>query len=385
MSFSWVACEALTGNVIADLPLFSIDACRLTLGRYETATGTMPIDDTLPEGQSQVPENWLYAIEPFSSVIILRDDSTGNAIWGGYTQNRTRTSGDTVTIPLVTAEGYLDRVYVGDSTFTATDQNTIATTLVSIYAAAALAGIPGIPITTSVSGAAGTTRDRTYQDVNDQTLYTALTELMGVQGGPEWTISWQHLSSPERYVPVFNVGSMIGNSVSAGMGPNATFEMGGQSRGGSVTEVTYTEDYTSGKGANYVKAVSTPNADGTRQTGIASVGSSSRRPHVEYRWNPSTSITDTTTLLQHAWQTLPIMQTGARSLALASKHDEGPQLGVDFNIGDVVGYSIGGLDQYGNETVPAFAGGLQGTARVIGWQLQPDVPTPIVTPVLGGV
>lgn len=385
MSFSWVAVETLTGNVVADLPLFSIDAARLTLGRYETCTGTLPIDDQLPVGRSQVPENWLYSIEPFSSAIILRDDLTGNAIWGAYTQTRARTEGDTASIPLITAEGYLDRVYVGDSTFTATDQNTIATSLISTYVAGSLAAIPGIPITTSVVGGAGTVRDRTYLDANDQTVYTALTELMGVIGGPEWTISWQHLSSPERYVPVFKVGSMIGNPVVAGMGPNATFEMGGSSKGGSVTEVTYTEDYTSGKGANYVKAVSTPNADGTRQVGIASVASSPRRPHIEYRWLPSTSITDTTTLLQHAQQTLPIMQNGARSLALASKFDEGPQLGTDWSIGDYVGYNIGGLDQYGNETVPAFAGGLQGTARVIGWQLTPDVPTPIVTPVLGGV
>lgn len=385
MSFSWVACDTLSGNVIADLPLFSIDAARSTLGRYETCTGTMAIDDTLPAGQSRVPENWLYAIEPYSSAIILRDDSTGNALWGGYTQTRTRTDGDTVTIPLITAEGYLDRVYVGNSTFTATDQNTIAATLISTYVAGSLAAIPGIPITTSVVGGAGTVRDRTYLDANDQTVYSALTELMGVQGGPEWTISWQHLSSPERYVPVFKVGSTIGNPVMAGMGPNAVFEMGGTSKGGSVTEVTYTEDYTAGKGANYIQAVSTPNADGTRQVGVASVLSSPRRPHIEYRWNPSTSITDTATLLQHAQQTLPIMQNGARSLALASKFNEGPQLGTDWNLGDVVGYSIGGQDQYGNETVPAFQGGIYGTARVIGWQFQPDVPTPIVTPVLGGV
>ena len=110
-----------------------------------------------------------------------------------------------------------------------------------------------------------------------------------------------------------------------------------------------------------------------------------RRPAIEYRWNPSTTISDTATLLSHAVQTLSIMQNGSKALTLKADASTGPKLGVDWFLGDTVGYSIGGQDQNGVETVPEFPGGLVGQARVIGWQMQPDIPTPVYVPILGGV
>jgi len=171
---------------------------------------------------------------------------------------------------------------------------------------------------------------------------------------------------------------------------SATFEMGGTSPGGSVTAVTYTEDYSAGKGANFVTAVTQTQADNSRPQQSVSYADS-RRPAIEHRWNPSTSILDTATLLAHAQQQLAIMQNGTKSLELKSDATSGPALGSDWFQGDTVGYSIGGQDQNGQETVPAFPGGpsglpgLAGTARVVGWSIDPDSQTPQVTPILGGV
>jgi hypothetical protein len=65
--------------------------------------------------------------------------------------------------------------------------------------------------------------------------------------------------------------------------------------------------------------------------------------------------------------------------------ENAPRLGIDWSIGDDIGYVIGGsaVDERGQEyeTVPGFPGGVQGSARAIGWELNlTGIET--VTPVL---
>lgn len=382
MGFSWLAVDALTGRPWADLPDFTIDSASIILGQSQTATGSYPI------ASDSTPADWLPGTVPWGVAILLLADGVPNPVAGWYVNQRVRDQGDMLSIPLVTAEGYFDRRYVGNYAPVNVDQNTICTTIVSSFVAAApvgSSGLSGLPMLTNVVGTGGVLRSRTYQDQNDQTLTTALSELMGVQGGPEWTVTWVHQTAPERYFPVFNVGTQLGNPLSPGLMPNATFEMGGTSTGGSVTEATYTEDYSTGKGANFVTATGTVDATTGLRPQQSVSNADARRPAIEYRWNPSTSITDTATLLSHAMQTLPLMQNGSRALALSSIASEGPQIGIDWGLGDTVGYSIGGLDQSGLDTVPEFPGGLVGTARVLGYTLHPDDETPVVTPILGGV
>lgn len=381
MVYSWIAVDALTGVPWGDLPDFTIDAAKVVIGQEQSAQGTYPI------ASDSTPVDWLLGSVPWGVAILLLSDDAQDPIGGWYINQRVRDEGNNLAIPLVTAEGYFGRRYTGNYAPVQVDQNTICTTLVASFAATAptgSAGLVGLPITSNVVGAAGVLRDRTYTDISDQFLSKSLSELMGVQGGPEWTVSWKHSTGPERYFPVFNVGTRIGSPVTVGLMPSTVFEMGGTSTGGSVTSVVYTEDYSAGKGANFVTATGTQDATGGRpQQSISSADA--RRPAIEYRWNPSTSIIDPATLLSHATQTSPIMANGARALALTSDATTGPKLGSDWFLGDTVGYSIGGPDANGVETVPAFPGGISGTARVIGWQIQPDVPTPVVTPILGGV
>lgn len=380
----WKAVQAVTGTPIADLPNFTVDVLPDTIMAAETFQGTMPINPA----DNNAPENWIASSDPWCVAILRVDEDTNVCVGGGYINGRVRTQGDTATIPLVTFPGYLDRRKTGNYAPTATDQNTIAAQLVTRFAiTASAAGLNGWPATVNVVGGAGMARDRTYAVTDWKTVLQNLTELSGVINGPEWTVTMQHLSGPERWLPVFNIGSRIGTPATAGLAPAVQFQLGGSEAGGTITDFAYTEDWSDGKGANYVTAYGLTDATtGTTPTQSLAYTGNPRQLELDYTWNPSTSITDTLTLLQHVQQKLPLMQTGSRSLALAIQGNVFPRAGVDFRLGDDVGYAIGGLDSVGNETVPSVPGGISGVSRVIGIQRRdPDGAAPVTIPILGGV
>jgi hypothetical protein len=243
-------------------------------------------------------------------------------------------------------------------------------------------------VTINTIGAFSQTVTRTYAVTDRKTVLTNLTELNGIIGGPEFTITWQHLTNPERWLPVFNVGTRIGTPATAGLAPAISFELGGTAPGGSIVDFAYSEDYSVGKAANYVTQYSPAlTAAGTPPTdqSLAYTGNL-RQLELDSTSNPSTSIITTTDLLMHAQQTLPIMQNGARGIALSIKGNVFPQFGVDYQVGDDVSYRIGGYDATGKDTVPPIPGGIFGVARVVGVRRQnPDSPTPITTPILVGI
>jgi len=267
-------------------------------------------------------------------------------------------------------EAYLDRRYVGDVTYTATGQNYIAGDLITRYVATGPLG--GIPIRVVMIGGVGTLRDRTYTDASDKSVYSALNELAALDDPIEWTIGFEHQSSPERYTPVFYVGSRIGAAVMPGMAPTATFDLPG-----CITDALVTEDYSAGKGANSVIAFSSGVA-GSRLQSPAQIAPDDGRPTYETRVTPSTSIVDVTTLTDHAVKILAVMKDGATATALSASvlasgtKPAAPPLGTDWNLGDDVGFDL---------TAPAFPGGLVGLKRAIGWEMTLGV-TPTVTPIL---
>lgn len=388
-----------TGKIIADLPdLADQNGGDLTvavqMGDYQTCTASLPIPTA--------PENWERATQEGASTLVLLQDSV--PIWGAFVSQHHRDATDEVNLSLVTLEGWLDRVYVGDETFAAVGQNDIVSFLVNKYAVDGT--LAGIPIRVQVvSGGSGTPRDRTYLDTDNKTLYSVLQDLAGIDGGPEWTIGWEHQTGPERYTPVFYVGDRLGAAVPAGLSAAATFEMPGP-----VTEFAYAVDYSTGKGANKVQAYSSGQGAALPQSSVQSLPDPDR-PRFEYRWTPSTSITDVDTLTSYATARLAQIAGGTTTISLSAVADEAPRIGVDWSVGDDIGYQIGGLvpdpttrletdlfidtftDLFGAsgmvlvhpagiDSVPSFPGGLSGTSRSIGWQMTVS-NTPIITPVLG--
>lgn len=354
MSLSWVACNAADGAVLADLPDLWAERVSTVIGTYTSTTATLPVP-TAPEG-------WVRATLPGAAFLVLLDD-TGDGtdpvpLWGGLVLRRTRSLGDEVELSVASIESYLDRRYVHDRTFAGTAQTDIVRLLVTETATS-------FPI--RVQAAASTVlRDRNYRDASDKTLLSVLSELSGVIAGPEWTVGWEHQTNPERYTPVLITADRLGSPAAPGMGPGATFEAPGP-----VTNVQFVEDYGDGKGATDVMAVSTASED-TRPQSPHQVAGTSERPPFEHRFTPSTSISQVSTLVQHAQAALAAMSDGAQALTLSAVVEDAPRLNRDWFLGDDVGYAV---------QAPAFPDGLSGVARSIGWEITFEEP-PIVTPIL---
>jgi hypothetical protein len=112
-------------------------------------------------------------------------------------------------------------------------------------------------------------------------------------------------------------------------------------------------------------------------------------PTVEYRWSPSTSISDVATLTTYANSALSTMFAGSTALSMTAFVDGAPAFGPggDWNIGDDLGYVLGGVDGFDailgvpHESVPSVPGGFTGIARTASWERTLDV-TPTISPIL---
>lgn len=364
MALSWLSVNANDGSVITDLPTLKADgALKATLMRYESQTVSFP---PWAEGADDAPpSNWLNATREGATFLVALsepDDTEprGVPLWGGMVVRRNRKPGGGVKMSLVTAEGYLDRVYVGDINFTGTAQNQIVKDLAETYAKTGAKR--GLPLRVDVIGGDGVARDRAYTDAADKTLYSVLSDLSGVIGGPEWTIRWEWVDERKLGL-VLSVADRIGSAPPAGLGPAAQFYLPG-----SVTDAELVEGYGSSEGANDVMAVSSGAGDARPQS-PHQTNNTDLRPRFEYRWSPSTSITDINTLTAHAQRALAAMQDGSLALTLTANREEAPQLGKDWRLGDDIGFSI---------DAPEFPGGISGTARCVGWELTDTTVTPLV-------
>lgn len=359
---SWVSVNANTGSIIADLPTLRVDgALKATLMRYESQTASLP---AWASGDGP-PPNWPQATRPGAAFLVAlgepeENEPRGVPLWGGMVIRRNRVPGQGVKLSLVTAEAYFDRVYVGDHTYTGTTQNQIVKALVEAYAKAG--AMPGLPLRVEILGGDGAPRDRTYADTDDKTLYSILTDLSGVLGGPEWTVGWEWVDEQQLGI-VVTVSDRVGSPAPVGLEPAAQFYLPG-----SVTEAELVEGYGSDEGANDVMAVSSGVEDARPQS-ERQKNTADLRPRFEYRWTPSTSITEISTLTSHAQRALAAMKDGSLALALTANREEAPVLGRDWRIGDDIGFSI---------EAPEFPAGLTGTARCVGWELTDTTITPLV-------
>ncbi len=424
---SWLATEMLTGRIFADLPDLDVPRVKRTIGRYEPAQGSLPLPTA--------PEDWERVLTPGATCFHLMRPNPGGGLsipqWGGYITEDPLDESDTVEFPMATIEAYLDRRYVGNKTFTGVGQNLIVQDLIESYVADGPNG--GIPIRVEiVNGGDGQLRDRSWTDQDDKTIYSILTDFMGVQGGPEWTIGMERLHNPERITWVFYVGDRVGTPVTPGLGPAAVFEMPG-----AVTSFRRHRSYTKGKGANVVMAYSSGQGE-VRPQSAPVVTPDVLRPTFEHRWTPSSSIKEIATLDEHAQAAAPQLARGALSIQLSAAALAAPVLESDWALGDDIGFKIGGTFRPGASTlgapgvmvlddeglliaspdlvavedgllssgaltldgeglyvyseprqlpdrpvVPAFPRGIRGTARAIGVEIELG-GTPIITPILAG-
>jgi hypothetical protein len=360
---NWVVVRLTDGGSVVDLvDLTPAGPLKATIGRYETLTVTLPL--------STAPGDWLQLTDPFKSAIIaldISDQDTGVPLWGGIITNRTRigdASTGAITLALATAEAYLARRYISSTVMrTGTGQNEIAADLADLFVFDA-DGLPG----RVENGTGGTARDRNYADADDRTVYSAFQDLMAVEDGLEFAVTWEWQDAPSRITPVLQLGTpQLGSEPLAGLSPAASFDLPG-----SVIRAEFVEDYSDGRGANRVLASSAVQGSIRPQSQVTA-DSLDGRPLVEFRYTPSTSISQVDTLTAHATRALALTKNGSKALTLTSHRAAAPKLGRDWHLGDTIGYQIEG---------PAFPGGISGVARCIGWEL--DELNDTVSPILAG-
>jgi len=354
MSLSWLSVNANTGDVITDLTNLRIDgSLKRTIGRHESQTATLPLDGA--------PLNWRTATRKKSVFLVALEEPTeaevrGLPVWGGMVTSRTTTHKDGVTLSMATAEDYLNDRYVGDVTYAGWTQNDIAEDLIVRYVKTGAK--PGLPIRVVKLPGANPSRDRTYLDADDKTVFSALDEMSGIVGGPEWTIEWEWVDE-QKLGLVFIVGGRLGSPAPDGLGPASWFHLPG-----NVQDAELVDDYRRGDGANDVMAVSSGSADARPQSSHH-VNTGDGRPTVELRWSPSTSITDIGTLESHAARGLERLQDGTVALAITAVRAETSA----FNLGDDVGFDL---------TSWAWPDGISGTARVLGIEHTDTTTTPVL-------
>ncbi len=383
-SLQWLSTEARTGRILADLPLLAVQGpVKQTIGRYESITATLPIN------QKDAPADWMRATKKNAAHLILTQSDPNDAAHGspmiGYRINRRyRTHEDFITLDLMTIESYFDRRYVRGKTYTATGQNDIVADLINSFVLEGAGGLPGIPVRVQyVTAGAGKVRARTILDQDNKTVYSAMQDLMGLIGGCEWTTGWEWQHNPERLTLVVYVGDRIGNPATA-QGAPAMFEF--PSKYGTAFELI--DDYSVGAGANDTMAYSTGQGVSVIQS-PHSTQFDPDMPTIEYRWTPSTSISDVATLTDYASSAVSMMFAGSTALSMTATVAGAPIFGPggDWAIGDDVGYILGGIDGFDSvlnvphESVPSVPGGLKGIARAVSWERTLDT-TPTVTPIL---
>lgn len=380
MSLSWVAVDFVTGRLLAYLPDATPQGpLRRTIGQYETNTITVPL--------TSAPVDWQVVTRPYATCLIALDNSTGNPVWGGVITQRIRGMEDSIQLPVATVESYFDRREISPLVsgtvitkpdygyYSGWDQCALDADLVARYAQDGTKA--GIPVRIDWQASTQPGRTQIYSDADDKTVYSGLQDLSGILNGPEWTVTWEWQHNPERITPVLTIADRIGSSPTAGHGPNAVFHMPG-----CVSAVTFVEDYSSGKGANDVTAVG-PGQGNSRPSFRQVATSLGGRPTVEYRFNvPSTGQLTTAqiaALKGYATQALTYLGAGSQTVTLTADITDmaTPVLGVDWNVGDDIGYRVAPFDGNGNPIL-AFPDGLFGTGRTIGVEFTDTTIAPIV-------
>jgi len=357
----WVGVDLATGQIIADLPgvQLATDLPR-TIGAYETAQVTMTVDGT-------TNPDWLDVTQPGGAALIAYtgDPSAPVIVWGGIVQQRVRpTNSPVVSYALVTPEAYLDACPVGTYSATNVNQDTILAALV------AFATSTNRLTTLQLIHLAASTQTQTvaYDSNSGMTVYAALQALSAVAGGPEWMMGWQWDLAAATITPTLTYGARIGTAAMAGQAPDVTIESA-DLLDGSV----FSEDYSPGQGANQVIAYGGASTSATSSAvpqAVATAINLNGRPLWTFSYSPNQTVTDPVVLGTYAAAAVAQMGDGGQPLTMVLPIDApGKRLGVDWDLGDDIGWALTG---------PSFPDAPSGTARCIGYRLGLQTVTPIL-------
>jgi len=340
---AWYGCDLLTGGIVEDLrSLKPTGALARKLGDSTTLQFELSL--------AGAPAGWEAATVPGCSLLVAVDTATDIPLWAGAVLPREGGSGQTVSLGAATLERYLDSRFPGTQTLIATDQAAVISALVT----PSLTDGPPILID---APATGVTMDYLTQDGDDKSILSCLQEIMGLEGGPEWTIDVTWNAAHSGFQFPLRVRSAIGAQSAT---PEAVFYYPG-----CVAEYVLSESYEQGKGATRVLArgegEGTSRLTSTTQEATALIANG--WPIWEYRYTPSAGITDPDQLNAHAAQSLALMAQGAQVWTLQGVASQAPRLGQDWGLGDSIRLAV--------DHSPRHPAGMDFVARCWAWELEP--------------
>lgn len=344
LELAWYGCDLRTGRIIEDLP-----AVRPT-GTLSRRLGT-PTSTSFELALGGAPRGWEAATDQGRTLLVAVDKATDQPIWPGIVLTREGGSEQTVTLGAATPEVYLDRRYTGDQTLIQQDQADVIAALMTAPLAS------GGPPFVMDAPPTGSLLDFSLLDTDDRTALSAMQEIMGLDGGPEWTIDVAWADDRNGFVLPVRVRPAIGTQNPQ---PEATFDYPG-----CVTSYTLAESYEAGKGATVVQARGEGEGAGriSSTAQIATDLEAAGWPRYVYRFTPATGITDPNQLNAHASSALALMATGAKAWTIDAVASRAPRLGRDWNLGDTVRIAV--------ETSPRHPAGANVVARAWSWELDP--------------
>ncbi|MFE7954370.1 hypothetical protein [Streptomyces sp. NPDC057413] len=353
LELTWLACDLKSGRISEELQSLTPSGA---IGRRLGVSTSAQFDLDL----GGAPPEWETATDPGRTMLVGVDTLTGLPLWAGIILSRAGGSSNKVQLAAATPEAYLDRRYTGTYAGVLRDQALIMSDLVT----AVLTDAPPIVVDASAGSAA-----IIYQlaDGDDRTVLSALQELAGMEGAPEWTIdvAWADAAQTQFTLP-FRVRQQIGVESTA---PEAVFDMPG-----CITDYTLTESYESAKGATTVQAWGDGEGSGRLTSGpvtatdLLTVGWC----RWDYRFTPATGLTDPDQLSAHATAALSQIRTGTRAWTLEATASRAPRLGRDWTLGDSLRVEI--------ERSPRHPAGAAVTSRAYAWELDPGADR--ITPIL---
>ncbi|MEU3252873.1 hypothetical protein [Streptomyces sp. NPDC006997] len=339
---AWYGVDMRSGGIVEDLPsLRPTGALSRRLGTYTTLQLDLPL--------SGAPREWEAATAPGRSLLVAVDTATDVPLWAGAVLPRDGGSATTVQLGAATLEAYLDARYPGTQTLIGIDQADV----IAALAAPALTDGPPIVLDTVATGTAMTYLS---DDGDDRSCLSCLQEIMGMDGGPEWTIDAAWNSTHTGFEFPLRVRSTIGAQVE----PDAVFDFPG-----CVAEYGLAESYEQGKGATRVIA----RGEGEGASRLTSPPQDATNliaggwPVWEYRYTPATGITDPDQLTAHAAQSVGLMAPGAQVWTVQGVASRSPRLGTDWGLGDTVRLAVADS--------PRHPAGADVVARCWAWELDP--------------
>ncbi|MBP2583041.1 hypothetical protein J3A78_003519 [Streptomyces sp. PvR006] len=353
VELDWFGCDLRTGQIIEDLR--SLRPSGPLTKRLGSATST-----GFDLGIAGAGQDWVAATDPGRSLLVGVDRLTGQPVWAGIVLTRDAGSSWTATLGATSPEAYLDRRYTGNVTQLQQDQ---AAVLTALMAAPLGQGPPFVMDAPST----GVLMDYSALDGDDRTVLSALQEVMGQDGGPEWTVdvAWADSARSGFVLPV-RVRRAIGTQSEA---PEAVFDFPG-----CISSYVLSESYESGKGATAVVARGEGEGAARLSSGsqVATALEGAGWPRYVHRYTPASGLTDPAQLTAHAVKALALMATGARVWSVEAVASQAPRLGRDWGIGDTIRVAV--------DSSPRHPDGAEIIARVWSWEL--DAAADRLVPVL---